>query len=213
MANPPLVAWMNPLPMELAPALAARRRSLAARAHGRVLDLGGWNDHLDAYRLGTDVESVTMLDRIGDVRAGTGRGDPEGVTRIDAGLDELDGMGPYSTGPYDTGPYDTIVSLIRTPLVADFDRMLHSIFDLLADGGSTLWLEPVRREGRIGRLLALSGSFGRAAGGLHVDRDIPARLRGHGMIVTDLTRFEVPTVSAPLRPFIAAVARWPVTTP
>lgn len=149
-----------------------------------------------------------MLDRIGDVRAGTGRGDPEGVTRIDAGLDELN-----EEGPYDTGPYDTIVSLIRTPLVADFDRMLHSIFDLLADGGSTLWLEPVRREGRIGRMLALSGSFGRAAGGLHVDRDIPARLRGHGLIVTDLTRFEVPTVSAPLRPFIAAVARWPVTVP
>ncbi|MDG2025659.1 MAG: hypothetical protein P8J50_00965 [Acidimicrobiales bacterium] len=204
MATPPLVAWMNPLPMELAPALAGRRRALAERAAGRVLDLGGWNDHLSAYRFGTgenDVESVVMLDRAGDVRAGTGRDDPHGVTRIDAGPDALADL--------DQGPFESIVSLIRTPLVADFDWMLRTLFDLLADEGSIYLLEPVRRSGRFGRLLALGGSVNCAAGGLHLDRDIPADMRERGMVVTNLSRFEVPTLSAPMRPFIEATARWP----
>ncbi len=58
-------------------------------------------------------------------------------------------------------------------------------------------------------MLALGGRLGRAAGGLHLDRDLPHELRTRGLIVTDLLRFEVPTVSAPLRPFVEAVARRP----
>jgi len=204
MATPPLVAWMNPLPMELAPALSNRRRSAAGRASGRVLDLGGWADHLTAYRLGEEVESVTMLDRVGDIRAGTGRGDPVGVTRVDAGVDALADLG--------LGPFDSIVSLIRLPLVENLDRFFRTLLDLLADGGSLYFVEPVRRSGRMGRMLAMGGLLGRAAGGLHLDRDLPAELRSRGMIVTDLTRFEVPTVSAPLRPFIEAAARWPASS-
>jgi hypothetical protein len=203
MASPPLVAWMNPLPMELAPALSSRRRSVATRASGRVLDLGGWADHLSAYRLGQEVESVTMLDRVGDVRAGTGRDDPLGVTRLDAGVDAVADLG--------LGPFDSIVSLIRLPLVENLDWFFRTVFDLLADGGSLYFIEPVRRSGRIGRVLAIGGLLGRAAGGLHLDRDLPAELRSRGMIVTDLARFEVPTLSAPLRPFIEAAARWPAT--
>lgn len=210
MATPPLVAWINPLPIELAPALAARRRSLAARTTGRVLDLGGWADHLGAYRLGGDggpraVESVTMLDGVGDVRAGTGRDDPAGMTRIDADLDELAAAGH--------GPFDSIVSLIRLPLVENLDRFFETACGLLADGGSLYFVEPVRRSGRLGRLLAFGGAVGRVAGGLHLDRDLPAEIRNRGMVVTDLTRFEVPTLSAPFRPFVEAVARRPATPP
>ena len=136
MANrPPLVAWMNPLPMELAPALRKRRSSLASVASGQVLDLGGWSDHLDSYRIATEVGSVTMLDRLGDVRAGTATHDPQGVTRIDAEPEELSELGH--------GPFDTIVSLIRTPLVADLNRFLRTLTELLADGGRLLFLEPV----------------------------------------------------------------------
>jgi hypothetical protein len=203
MATPPLVAWMNPLPMEVAPALAERRRSLAGRTQGRVLDLGGWGDHLGGYALGTDVESVTMLDRLGDVRAGTGRDDPPGVTRLDESVDALAGL--------DLGPFDSIVSLIRTPLVADLDRFLRTLLDQLVEDGKLYFLEPVRRQGTLGRMLAAGGALGRAAGGLHLDRDLPAELRGRGLIVTDLRRFEVPTLSAPMRPFIEAVARRPVS--
>lgn len=187
--------------MELAPALRSRRRAIATRTAGRVLDLGGWADHLGDYRLGSEVESVTMLDRVTDVRAGRGRSDPDGVTRIDATLDTVSEAGH--------GPFDSIVSLIRLPLVEDLDGFFETVFGLLADGGSLYFVEPVRRSGRTGRLLAMSGLVGRAAGGLHLDRDLPAEIRRRGMVVTDLARFEVPTVSAPLRPFIEAVARWP----
>jgi hypothetical protein len=190
--------------MEVAPALAARRRSLAARTHGRVLDLGGWADHLTSYRLDGAVESVVMLDRLGDVRAGTGRDDPLGVSRIEAGVDAVDDL--------HLGPFDSIVSLIRTPLVADLDRFIRTLLPLLGDEGSLYFVEPVRRSGRFGRILALGGSLGRAAGGLHLDRDLPSELRGRGLVVTDLSRFEVPTLSAPMRPFIEAVARRPVSS-
>ena len=206
MANrPPLVAWMNPLPMELAPALRKRRSSLAAVASGQVLDLGGWSDHLDSYQISTEVDSVTMLDRLGDIRAGTATHDPEGVTRIDAEPEELSELGH--------GPFDTIVSLIRTPLVADLNRFLRTLTELLADGGRLLFLEPVARAGRTGRLLALGGRVGRAVGGLHLDWDLPAEIRALGMTITDLQRFEVPTVSAPFRPFVEARVRRPLSSP
>jgi len=199
MASTPLVAWMNPLPMELAPALAARRKSLAAKAAGRVLDVGGWSDHLSHYRFGAGVDEVVLLVRQGDLRGGDSSRDPEGVTRIDAGFDSLGDLG--------VGPFDTIVSLIRTPLISDFNRFVRTVDQLLTPEGHLLLLEPVRRQGRLGRMLKWSGSLARATGGLHLDRDVPARLRESGLTVTDLDRFEVPTLSAPLRPFIEATAR------
>jgi hypothetical protein len=205
MATPPLVAWMNPLPMEAAPALGVRRRAVAEVATGRVLDLGGWGDHLTAYRLGDAVESVTMLDRVGDIRAGSGKRDPEGISRLDAEAESLIGMG--------LGPFDTIVSLIRTPLVADLDRFLQTIDTLLAKDGRLHFVEPVRRDGRLGRLLAATGVVGRAVGGLHLDRDLPAEIRQHGLVVTDITRFEVPSLSAPMRPFIQAEVRRSASSP
>ncbi len=195
--------------MELAPALGARRRSVAAKATGRVLDLGGWRDHLGAYRLGAAVSEVVMLVRPGDLRAGeSGSGpgsDPAGVTRLDAGFDSLVDLG--------VEPFDTIVSLIRMPLISDLDRLLASVLQLLSSEGDLLLLEPVGRAGRMGRLLALGGSLMSASGGLHLDRDIPARLREADMLVTDLERFEVPTVSAPFRPFVEARARRPISSP
>ncbi len=204
--------------MELTPALGDRRRSVAAKASGRVLDLGGWRDHLGAYRLGTavgEVSDVVMLVRPGDLRAGdSGSGpgsDPAGVTRLDASFDELVGLG--------VEPFDTIVSLIRMPLISDLDRFLASVLQLLSGEGDLLLLEPVGRAGRMGgmggmgRLLTLGGSLMNAAGGLHLDRDIPARLRDANMLVTDLERFEVPAVSAPFRSFVEARARRPFSSP
>ena len=204
-SHPPLVAWMNPLPMELAPALRKRRSSLASVASGQVLDLGGWSDHLDSYRIATEVDSVTMLDRLGDIRAGTATHDPEGVARVDAEPEELSELGH--------GPFDTIVSLIRTPLVADLNRFLRTLTELLADGGRLLFLEPVARAGRTGRLLALGGRVGRSVGGLHLDWDLPAEIRALEMTITDLQRFEVPTLSAPFRPFVEARVRRPISSP
>lgn len=199
MASPPLVSWMNPLPMELAPALAARRKAVAAKATGRVLDLGGWSDHLGGYRLGGEVSEVMLMVGRGDQFGGHSRRDQDGISRVDAGLETLVELR--------AGPFDTIVSLIRTPLVSDFDRFVSTVDRLLAPDGHLMLLEPVSRQGRLGLMLKLSGSLVRATGGLRLDRDIPARLRESGFAVTDLDRFEVPTVSAPLRPFIEATAR------
>lgn len=203
MAGTPLVAWMNPLPMELAPGLRDRRRSIAAKATGRVLDLGGWSDHLGSYRLddqtSVGVAEVMMLVRPGDLQPTDSRRDPDGVTRVDAGFDSLQDLG--------VEPFDTIVSLIRTPLIADINRMMRMVDGLLAQGGQLLMLEPVRRTGRLGRVVAFGGSLIRATGGLYLDRDIPGILRAEGMTVTDLERFEVPSLSAPFRPFVEARAR------
>ena len=192
MPSRPLVAWMDPLPFELTPALRARRRSLAAIATGRVLDLGGWTDHLESYD-DVDVDLLVSPD------SRDGAGDPPRVRRLEAGVDALLDLG--------VEPYDTIVSLIRMPLVADLPRFLTTIGSLLVDDGRLLLLEPVHRADTIGRVLALWGPFVRATSGLHLDRDIATDVREAGFHVTDLHRFRVQSVSAPLRPFIEGQAR------
>ncbi len=167
------------LPPELAPALRARRHSLASQASGEVLDLGGWTDHLSAY---PDDAEITQLTR----------------------LDEIDETG---------GGFDTIVSMIRTPLVADIEGFFRRLAAGLAEGGRLLVLEPTIRTGRAGQMLALGNRLSRPFSRFHLDRDIPADLRRSGLFVTDLHRFDVPSVSAPFRPFVEAHCRWPTPPP
>lgn len=176
MERPPLVARINPLPVEITPALASRRRTLASEATGRVLDLGDWSDHLDSYRVGAEVTEVVPAAGPSDVAA------PD-------------------------GSFDSIVSLVRSPLVDDLDGYIEWLLAALAPDGRIGFLEPVCRPGRTGGVLALGGRLGSSLGGLHLDRDIPADLRSHGLIVTDLFRFEVASLSAPLRPFTLGWAR------
>lgn len=159
------------LPPELSFALAERRRSIAAAASGRVLDLGGWSDHLGDY-----VEPPTVL----------------------GGLEELAEL---------DGEFDTIVSLVRTPLVADMDAFFANLVGLLAPDGIVAFLEPTLRPGRTGDILRLGARAQRAFGGLHLDRDIPNEFRDRQLFVTDLHRFEVASVAAPLRPFVDGRAR------
>ena len=45
--------------------------------------------------------------------------------------------------------------------------------------------------------------------GLHLDRDVAQAVRAAGLFVTDLHRFEIASVAAPLRPFVEAWARFP----
>ncbi len=159
------------LPPELSAALAARRRSIAAAATGRVLDLGGWKDHLTGY-----TEPPTVLDDLREL----------------ADHDE---------------EFDTIVSLVRTPLVSDMDSFIAELVGHLAPDGIVAFLEPTLRPGRAGAILRLGARAQRSFGGLHLDRDIPKEFRRRRLFVTDLHRFHVASVAAPLRPFVDGRAR------
>ncbi len=159
------------LPPELSAALAERRRTIATTTAGRVLDLGGWNDHVSSY-----AGEPLMLE------------DLEQLAEID-------------------GEFDTIVSLVRTPLVADMDEFISQMIDVLAPEGVIAFLEPTIRPGRTGELLRLGARLQRPFGGLHLDRDIPNEFRSRRLFVTDLHRFEVASVAAPLRPFVDGRAR------
>ena len=97
------------------------------------------------------------------------------------------------------------------PLVEDLPRFLATVLRLLRDDGHLLFLEPVRRTDLVGRALAAWGPLVRATSGLHLDRDLVTAIREAGFFVTDLHRFHVPSVAAPLRPFVAGQAR--VTLP
>ncbi len=107
------------------------------------------------------------------------------------------------------GTFDTIVSLIRTPLVTSIDHWLGELRGRLSDDGRILFLEPTVRHGRVGQVLAVGGRLWRPLSGLRLDRDIPNVIRANGLFVTDLDRFEVASLSAPLRPFVEAHARHP----
>jgi 2-polyprenyl-3-methyl-5-hydroxy-6-metoxy-1,4-benzoquinol methylase len=105
------------------------------------------------------------------------------------------------------GEFDTIVSLVRTPLVADMDSFIADLVSHLAPDGIVAFLEPTLRPGRTGAVLRLGARAQRAFGGLHLDRDIPNEFRQRRLFVTDLHRFQVASVAAPFRPFVDGRAR------
>lgn len=111
------------------------------------------------------------------------------------------------------GRYDTIFSFVQTPYEADLDRYCRRLRELLEPDGTLYVLEPTIRTGPLGRALSLGGRIARPMTGLHLDRDIAQAVRRSGLFVTDLHRFEIASVSAPLRPFVEAWARFPTPAP
>lgn len=109
------------------------------------------------------------------------------------------------------GHYDTIYSFVQTPGQADLDGYTRRIHDLLAPDGTAYFLEPTIRTGSLGRALGIGGRLVRPMTGLHLDRDVPQSVRRSGLFVTDLHRFEIASVAAPLRPFVEAWARHPTS--
>lgn len=121
-------------------------------------------------------------------------------------------IGPTPLAEAD-GVYDTIFSFVQTPVVADLDAYAARIGDLLAPDGMAYFLEPTIRTGPLGRALGASGRLMRPMTGLHLDRDVPQAVRRAGLFITDLHRFEIASVAAPLRPFVEAWARFPTAPP
>lgn len=107
------------------------------------------------------------------------------------------------------GHYDTIYSFVQTPGEADLDAYAARIAELLAPDGMAYFLEPTIRTGPLGRALGLGGRMMRPVTGLYLDRDVPQAIRSAGLFITDLHRFEIASVAAPLRPFVEAWARFP----
>ncbi len=142
--------------------------------------------------------SAALADRAEALRArATGR-----VLDLDEiGLDDAD------------GEYDTILSFVKAPYEADLDRFCARLRDHLAPDGMLYLLEPTIRTGPLGRALSFGGMLARPVTGLHLDRDIAQAVRRSGLFVTDLHRFEIASVSAPLRPFVEAWARFPTPAP
>lgn len=201
----------NPLPTALGSALFERRRNLVSIASGRVLDLGGWSDHLGGYGMGDKVASVTILSHADTPREAHNQGKHgNGIAWVNVELERL--------GEAGLGRFDTIVSLVTTPFVTNRERFLRTITELLADSGQLLLLEPVvaakrnRRIGAVSAIKSINSRFGRAVKGLHLGWDLPAAVRDLGMTITDLDRFEVRAAPAPLRSFVQAKARWPLNS-
>ena len=111
------------------------------------------------------------------------------------------------------GLHDTILCFVRTPAEPDLDHFLDRIRGHLAPQGWVYFLEPTVRTGPLGRALGIGGRLARPLTGLHLDRDMPAAIRRAGLFVTDLHRFEIASVAAPLRPFVEAWARFPTKVP
>ncbi len=117
-------------------------------------------------------------------------------------------VGQIDLGDAD-GRYDTIYSFVRSPGESDLDGYMARIRELLAPEGMAFFLEPTIRTGPLGRALGIGGQVVRPMTGLHLDRDVPKAIRRAGLFITDLHRFEIASVAAPLRPFVEAWARLP----
>jgi hypothetical protein len=181
--------------------LAQHRRELAARATGKVLDLGGWFDHLDAY---TVAQSVGV---VGTPPPSLAVSTPLWFRDLPVDqLDSLDALG-------EAAPYDTIVSLVRLPLVVDASLWLARLATLLAPGGRLFFLEPTRSvRSRTELVLDRVRHAQPRPAGLRLERDVPALMRAVRP-VGELRRFELdPTVPA-LRWWVSGIAYDLTTTP
>jgi SAM-dependent methyltransferase len=161
----------------------ARRRLLAARAAGRVLDLGGadWHGSLWPER-----EVVRLR----------GASDPE--------------LGRLADGD---ARFDTVFSVFQLAAAGDLATTLACIRRVLAPDGAVLFLEPGRLVGLAGRSQRLLGPAVAATAGWHLDRDIPMELRRAGLSVTDLERHRAATTQWWLRIVVEGTAHHSLVPP
>lgn len=164
------------LPPEAQLVVRARRRALARRGRGRVLDLGGADAHRSLWSTVPAVESVTVLD---------GATDPQ-----------LSGL---ATG---AERYDTIVSVFQLAAASELATTLRRLRAVLADDGELHFLEPARLVGVGGRVQRLIAPPLGLMTGWRADRDVPMALRDAQLSVTDVQRHRVPTVQWWLRQVI-----------
>lgn len=168
------------LPPEVQLVVRARRRRLASRATGRVLDLGGAGTHQGLWERMPAVDEVVVL----------GGGDDARLARLAA----------------DGARFDTVLSVFQLCAADDLGATLASVRQVLAEPGRLLFLEPARLVGAGGRVQSvLAPVYGRLAG-WRPDRDIPMELRAARLSVTDVRRHRVTTLQWWVRRLVEGTA-------
>ena len=167
------------LPPGVQSTVRTRRRALAGRARGRVLDLGGSDAHAGLWGPSA-VDGVSVLG---------GSGDPE-LVRLARGPER----------------FDTVFSVFQLASAPDLAATLARIVSVLADDGTVLFLEPGRLPGLAGRTQRLLAPAMAVTTGWHVDRDVPASMRRAGLSITDLERHRTATTQWWLRTVIEGCA-------
>jgi SAM-dependent methyltransferase len=97
------------------------------------------------------------------------------------------------------GPYDTVVSVLHLSSVDDPEAELARVREVLAPGGSLLFLELDRDPGLPGRGQQAVAPLTNAVTGWRPDRDILGLLRRSGFAGADLIRLDLPRYRWPLR--------------
>ena len=160
--------------------MRARRRALARRGQGRLLDLGGADSHRTLWDRAPDVSEATVLDGADDPR--------------------LASLGAAEER------FDTVVSVFQLAATTHLDATLGAIRRLLADDGRLLFLEPGAQVGLPGRVQRLVAPPLGGLTGWRADRDIPAELRAARLSVIDIRRHRVPTLQLWLRQVLEGIA-------
>ncbi len=190
----------------LAPAeragLADRRRRLLSGARGRVLEIGAGTG-LNLAHYPSAVERLELLEPDGAMRARLARRVAAAALPIEVHA------GTVEAAPLPLASYDTVVTTLVLCTVPDLDAALDRIAALLVPGGELLFLEHGRVPGLRGRVQKLLAPlWRRAAGGCHLDRDVPVALRRADFVISDIERFLLPRSGPLLRPAVQGVA-WP----
>lgn len=107
--------------------------------------------------------------------------------------------GPDPATPRD---FDAVVSVAGLSRIADLSAAVAAVSELVTPDAVWLACEPGYRPGLLAMAAASAGVLLPPARGVHLARDLPATLRHHGLVVTDIERFTMPTLLWPLRPFV-----------
>lgn len=157
----------------------ARRRTLASRATGRVLDLGGADSHRGLWNT---VPGVTDVVRASDTAHS---------------LDRLIAQGAR---------FDTVFSVFALASATPLTPAVERVRSLLDPDGRLLFLEPGRQTRLAGRVQAMAAVPVAVSLGWHPDRDIPAVLRDADLSVIDLERHRSRTSQWWIRTLVEGVA-------
>ncbi len=180
--------------------LGKRRHDLLAHARGEVLEIGGGTGaNLRHYR---DVDRVVVTEPDPAMRARL----PRRLSQTEVPVEVSDAAAEHL--PFPDASFDTVVSTLVLCSVDDPAAALREVWRVLRPGGSLLFVEHVRGEGRKARWQDRVTPVWRIVGaGCHPNRATVAAIEAAGFEVDELESFE-PRPSPPIiRPFVQGIAR------